>query len=123
MKNKVLGLFLALTMLTLMIVPVAAASYTGTYDMTGGIFYKKAFSAGTDMKIVVMPETGTIDCNMGIYTAKNQFLLGWQGADYINSVPSVYYSESTYTTTQAIDGIYFRNWSRYRWTGSFRVEW
>lgn len=123
MKHKILGLCLALALLVIMVVPVAAASHDGTYSMTGGIFYKQAFASGTDLEITVMPETGTIDCNMGIYTAKNRTLLGWAGADYINSVSSVFSSVSEYTTTEAIDGIYFRNWSGYRWTGSFRVVW
>lgn len=127
MKKNVIGFVLLLGMLSLLIVPVAASSYShthnGTYSMTGGIFYKQSFNSGTDMRITIMPDTGTLDCHMGIYTAEKSFLFGWQGADYINSVPSVMYSESEYTTTEDIDGIYFRNWSGELWKGSFRVEW
>lgn len=123
MKKKVFGLILVLGMLVLMIVPVAAASHSGTYDMTGGIFYKQSFNSETEMLITIMPSTGTSDCNIGIYTAKKRFILGWQDTDYINSVSSVSYSETRYTTKEAIDGIYFRNWSGNRWIGSFTVDW
>lgn len=125
--NRIFVLIAVLSMLMMSAISVSAASYSnvhnGTYNMTGGIFYKKSFISGTEMRITIMPDTGTYDCYMGIYTAENSFLLGWQGADYINSVPSISYSETEYTTTKKIDGIYFRNWSGYRWIGAFKVEW
>lgn len=131
MKNKVISrifvLIAILSMLMMSALSVSAASYNnihnGSYDMTGGIFYKKSFSSGTDLRITIMPDTGTYDCNMGIYTAENSFLMGWQGADYINGVSSISYSQTEYTTTKKIDGIYFRNWSGFRWVGLFTVEW
>ena len=126
MKRNVLGLILVLCLLPMLIIPVAAADYQnshiGTYDMTGGIFYKQAFSAGTEMTITVVPTKGTAGCSMTIYTAENS-LLGWKSVDPINVVPSTDRSVTTYTTTKDIDGIYFRNWSGERWTGSFIVGW
>lgn len=127
MKKKVFVFALLLVMLSLLTVPIGASSYKnshhGTYSMTGGIFYKQAFDNGTKMQISVYPETGTWGCNMGIYTAKKYFLFGWWDADYINSVSSMFPSETLYTTTEAIDGIYFKDWAGDRWKGTFVVEW
>lgn len=99
-----------------------AGSHTGSYDMTGGIFYKKSFNSGTSLTIRVAPSQGSPSCNMGLYTAKKMWY-GYDGADFIANVSSVSTSSTRYTTTQNVDGIYFRNWAGSRWYGSFTVSW
>lgn len=123
MKKKVFSFFSVICTLMMLTCSVYAGSHRGTYDMKGGIFYKHEFKKNKELTIEVYPTKGTSDCNMGIYTAKKSFWFGWNGADYINSVSSVYYSKSTYKTKSKIDGIYFRDWSGFRWTGSFYVAW
>ena len=125
--NRIVVLVAVLITLSMSSISAYAANYShihnGTYNMTGGLFYKQSFSSGTEMEITIMPDSGTYDCHLGIYTAKKHVLLGWQSVDLIDWVPSISYSETEYTTTKEIDGIYFRNPSGYRWIGSFRVEW
>ena len=55
-----------------------AGSHSGTYDMTGGIFYKKAFSKDTELTITVNPTQGSPSCEMGIFTAKKHFMDGME---------------------------------------------
>ena len=122
MKKRILSFLITICTLFAITCTVYAGSHSGTYDMTGGIFYKKAFKAKKNITIEVTPKQGTWNCDMGIYTAKKG-LFGYSGADFIADVSSKYYSKTTYKTKKAIDGIYFRDWAGQRWTGSFKVSW
>lgn len=101
---------------------VLAGSHYGSYDMTGGIFYKQHFNSGTSLTVSVDPVIGSPDCKMGIYTARKSFF-GYSGASFIANVSSVYRSITHYTPSKNIDGIYFRNWAGKRWIGNFTVSW
>lgn len=90
--------------------------------MKAGLFYKHSINIKKQLDVTVFPETGSNDCNMGIYTAENSWLWGWTGCDHIGTVSSVKRSNSTYKKTGKIDGVYFRNWTgNKRWTGRFTL--
>ncbi|MCI5936806.1 MAG: hypothetical protein MRZ36_02205 [Eubacterium sp.] len=123
MKNKIIKSIIAIAICCFFAtVTVNAASYTGSYDMKGGIFCKKAINVKNKLTITVFPQNGSADCNMGIYTATKSWLWGWSGCDFIANVSSVQKSSSTYKKKGTIDGLYFRNWSGKRWTGKFTLS-
>lgn len=121
-KKKLLSILIVLCLSLSFVIPVFAQTHNGTYDMTGGIFYKQSMGPG-NIYISVSPSTGTPSCDMIIYTAKKDWLGMWSGDAYIASVSSVMASTTTYYSNSQIDGIYFRNYSGLQWTGSFSVTW
>ena len=123
MKKKIFSFLIVTCALFMITCVVYAASYTGSYNMTGGIFYKRAFSKGTKLTITVKPEKGTSSCQMNLYTAKKNLLGKYSGADLIGKVSSTNKDSITYTTKSKIDGIYFRNYSGNKWIGTFTVKW
>ena len=75
MKNKIIKSIIAIAICCFFAtVTVNAASYTGSYDMKGGIFCKKAINVKNKLTITVFPQNGSADCNMGIYTATKSWL-------------------------------------------------
>ena len=88
MKKKIFSFLIVTCALFMITCVVYAASYTGSYNMTGGIFYKRAFSKGTKLTITVKPEKGTSSCQMNLYTAKKNLLGKYSGADLIGKVSS-----------------------------------
>lgn len=124
MRKKIITamLFCLIVLVSTSTVFAATSSYSGTYDMTGGIFVKKDFNVDSFCKINITPSIGTSNCNMGVYTAKNSFLWGWSACDFIANVSSVSASSTTYRETGTY-GIYFRDWAGQRWTGKFSISW